>query len=238
MACLRYILLLHRDVPRAAKFYNEGLGLPIKVLTERWAELQSGTATIALQAVDGCVSCSILVCTDVVHRQGLTSHLPHPFSPREAFVSTGYTPFLSFQVTDLQSTLTRCLQLGAAMDGGVKYTSHGKVYLFCTSRWSASVCSSVCLLCNKSKLCHGLSIGCCFTSTRGRANDQHIWRERGFRRAIGSASAVIWKLALCLLQSKDEGLQCMDKDIWWTVKWLSLIRTPKRTLANFQAKIL
>lgn len=50
---LRYVLLLQRDVGKAAKFYSEGVGLQLKVLTERWAELQSGPATIALKAADG-----------------------------------------------------------------------------------------------------------------------------------------------------------------------------------------
>ena len=50
---LRHILLLQRDVPRAAKFYSEGLGLKIKVLTERWAELHCGSSILALKAVEG-----------------------------------------------------------------------------------------------------------------------------------------------------------------------------------------
>ncbi len=55
MATLRHVLLLQRDVPKAARFYSEGLGLPVAVLTERWAELRAGTASLALKAVDGCV---------------------------------------------------------------------------------------------------------------------------------------------------------------------------------------
>lgn len=55
MAALRYVLLLQRDVPKAATFYNRGLGLKVKVLTERWAELEAGPTTLALKAVDGCV---------------------------------------------------------------------------------------------------------------------------------------------------------------------------------------
>ena len=53
MTSLRYVLLLQRDVPKAAVFYNQGLGLRLKVLTERWAELDAGSATIALKAVEG-----------------------------------------------------------------------------------------------------------------------------------------------------------------------------------------
>lgn len=57
MAVLRHILLLQRDVAKAAAFYHQGLGLAVKTATERWAELQSGGTTIALKAVDGCVAC-------------------------------------------------------------------------------------------------------------------------------------------------------------------------------------
>lgn len=53
MASLKYVLLLQRDVPRAAVFYSQGLGLRLKVLTERWAELDAGATTIALKAVEG-----------------------------------------------------------------------------------------------------------------------------------------------------------------------------------------
>lgn len=53
---LRYIMLLQKDVPKAARFYSEGLGLQLRVLTERWAELESGGTTIALKAADRCVT--------------------------------------------------------------------------------------------------------------------------------------------------------------------------------------
>lgn len=48
---LQHILLLQRNVPRAAKFYSEGVGLNLKVLTENWAELQAGSTTVALKHV-------------------------------------------------------------------------------------------------------------------------------------------------------------------------------------------
>jgi len=37
MSVLRHVLLLQRDVPAAARFYQEGLGLVVTVCTERWA---------------------------------------------------------------------------------------------------------------------------------------------------------------------------------------------------------
>lgn len=50
---LRYVLLLQRDVAAAAKYYSQGLGLGVKVLTDNWAELESGGSIIALKAVQG-----------------------------------------------------------------------------------------------------------------------------------------------------------------------------------------
>lgn len=48
MSILKYMVLLHTDVPRAAQFYAHGLGLAVNVCTQRWAELQSGPCKIAL----------------------------------------------------------------------------------------------------------------------------------------------------------------------------------------------
>lgn len=50
---LRHVLLLQKDLHKAARFYNEGLELPILVLSDRWAELGSGPSKIALKAVEG-----------------------------------------------------------------------------------------------------------------------------------------------------------------------------------------
>ena len=69
MATLRHVLLLQRDVPRAARFYSEGLGLPVAVLTERWAELRAGSTSLALKAVDGCVA--VCLARGVEVAQGL-----------------------------------------------------------------------------------------------------------------------------------------------------------------------
>ena len=46
---------------------------------------------------------------------------------REAYCTTGYTPFLSFQVADLQQTVSNMLHLGATLDGAIKYPASGKV---------------------------------------------------------------------------------------------------------------
>ena len=52
---LRYVLLLQRDLQKAVRFYGEGVGLPVRVVTERWAELSAGPSTLALKAAEGSV---------------------------------------------------------------------------------------------------------------------------------------------------------------------------------------
>lgn len=48
MATIRWIVQLHKDVPKAARFYSDGLGLSLHVCTLNWAELQSGPLKLAL----------------------------------------------------------------------------------------------------------------------------------------------------------------------------------------------
>ena len=60
-ATLRWVLQLHRDVPRAARFYAEGLEFSVNVCTLRWAELQSGPLKLALMHTnDRCGYCCLL----------------------------------------------------------------------------------------------------------------------------------------------------------------------------------
>uniref|UniRef100_A0ACD5ZJW7 Uncharacterized protein n=1 Tax=Avena sativa TaxID=4498 RepID=A0ACD5ZJW7_AVESA len=47
-ATLRWVVQMHRDVPRAARFYAEGLDFGVNVCTLRFAELQSGPLKLAL----------------------------------------------------------------------------------------------------------------------------------------------------------------------------------------------
>ncbi|XP_057980499.1 uncharacterized protein LOC131166186 isoform X2 [Malania oleifera] len=98
MASFRWVLQLHRDVPKAARFYSEGLGFAVDVCTLRWAELQSGPFKLALLQ-----------------------------SPSDHVMQKGYSSLLSFTVTDINTTLTKLMALGAELDGPIKYEIHGKV---------------------------------------------------------------------------------------------------------------
>ncbi|MED6156463.1 hypothetical protein PIB30_014684 [Stylosanthes scabra] len=98
-ASFRWLLQLHRDVPKAARFYSEGLDFTTNVCTLRWAELQSGSLKLALM-----------------------------HSPLEKEVTQkAYSSLLSFTVTDINSTVTKLIALGAELDGPIKYEVHGKV---------------------------------------------------------------------------------------------------------------
>ena len=121
---LRQILLLQRDVPRAAKFYSQSLGLKVNVLTDSWAELCCGSSVLALKAVEGYRLLAL-----IWKRGNFASRLVSLFwqSCREALCSPGYSPFISFSTDDLQRCVTSMLDLGARMDGAVQYTPQGKV---------------------------------------------------------------------------------------------------------------
>ncbi|KDP25349.1 hypothetical protein JCGZ_20505 [Jatropha curcas] len=97
-ASFRWILQLHKDVPKAARFYSEGLDFTVNVCTLRWAELQSDSLKLAFM-------------------QSTNDHI----------VQKGYSSMLSFTVTDINNTVSKLLALGAELDGPIKYEIHGKV---------------------------------------------------------------------------------------------------------------
>ncbi|KAL6296476.1 hypothetical protein ACE6H2_004618 [Prunus campanulata] len=97
-ASFRWILQLHKDVPKAARFYAQGLDFSVNVCTLRWAELQSGPLKLALM-----------------------------HSPNDRVMQEGYSSLLSFTVPDINQTVTKLMALGAELDGPIKYEIHGKV---------------------------------------------------------------------------------------------------------------
>ncbi|VYS68956.1 unnamed protein product [Arabidopsis thaliana] len=97
-ASFRWILQLHRDVPKAARFYAQGLDFSVNVVTLRWAELHSGPIKLALMQ-----------------------------SPSDHVAEKGYSSLLSFTVTDINTTVTKLMALGSQLYGTIKYEIHGKV---------------------------------------------------------------------------------------------------------------
>jgi hypothetical protein len=97
-------MLLVRDVNRTVKFYAEGLQCNVVFVSEHFAELESGGS-----AANGGIKLSIN------RVEG------------EAAVSTGYSPFLCFNVDHLDTIIYKLIQMGATLDGPIKYPAHGKV---------------------------------------------------------------------------------------------------------------
>eukprot|EP00118_Oscarella_pearsei_P010717 m.67463 g.67463 ORF g.67463 m.67463 type:complete len:177 (+) comp35450_c0_seq1:586-1116(+) len=98
-ARLRSVVMMVRDLQRSARFFEEGLGLQVRFANDFWAEVQCGhpSASLLLKQAE-----------------------------REACATAGYSPFLNFDVDDLDSALTKLVSLGGVMDGPVKYPLHGK----------------------------------------------------------------------------------------------------------------
>lgn len=113
---LRHVLLLQRDVPAAAKFYRDGLGLVVNVCTERWAELGNAASATGAPHSDSEIAASA---------PETVIALKHVDS--EAHRATGYSPILSFTVSDLDKTVNNLLRAGASLDGPILYPSRGKV---------------------------------------------------------------------------------------------------------------
>lgn len=89
-------------IEKAVQFYHEALGLPVLRVTDDWAELQiAETVHLSLQSI----------------------------TVDEAQLSTGYSPILTFTVSNLDERITKCIQLGAHLDGPLQYPAHGKVAL-------------------------------------------------------------------------------------------------------------
>lgn len=107
-ASLRWILQLHKDVPKAVKLYSEGLGFTVNVCTHRWAELElrPGPLRLALMEFPTAAVKSI---------------------NSENVLQKEYSSLLSFTVNDINDTVTKLITLGAELDGPIKHESHGKV---------------------------------------------------------------------------------------------------------------
>ncbi|WP_396135025.1 VOC family protein [Chamaesiphon sp. OTE_8_metabat_110] len=48
----KHIMLMVKSIPTSLKFYSEGLGLPVKMSSPGWAELDANGTTIALHAAE------------------------------------------------------------------------------------------------------------------------------------------------------------------------------------------
>ncbi|TDH65358.1 hypothetical protein CCR75_003622 [Bremia lactucae] len=99
MCRLRQVLVLSRDLARSKQFYEKGLGLKLLRSSETYAEYD--------------IRAGVPLCIKLAQS--------------EAACSSGYSPFLNFDIRDLCEAVPRMLMMGAIMDGPIKYPVHGKV---------------------------------------------------------------------------------------------------------------
>jgi len=104
-------------VAQSVNFYQNALGMHVVRHTDDWAELSCPVATSA----DSSSSASFTAPVSANFRLSIKA------VESEAQLSVGYSPFLSFDVDDMDGTVARCAQMGAHLDGPIQYPAHGKV---------------------------------------------------------------------------------------------------------------
>ncbi len=107
-------------VAAAVNFYQNGLGMNIVRHTDEWAELQCPV---------GPPSSSSFPETSTAQQPQTNNNfnLTIQACESEALLGVGYSPFLNFDVNDMDMTVARCVQMGAHLDGPIQYPAHGKV---------------------------------------------------------------------------------------------------------------
>eukprot|EP00977_Amphora_coffeiformis_P008079 scaffold1808_cov158-Amphora_coffeaeformis.AAC.3 len=100
----RIVLMVrgNEGVVAATNFYHKALGLSVQRVTDEWAEIHVGSGS-----------------------DSLTLHLQATYA--EGSLSTGYSPLLTFEVANMDETITACAQAGAHLDGPIQYPAYGKV---------------------------------------------------------------------------------------------------------------
>ena len=98
-ARLRQTLLLVRNVANTVEFLGpSGLGLRVLAKSENYAELEASETTV------------------LAVKEAL----------READLCKGYSPFLCFDVDDVDMLVPNLIMKGATLDGGIKHEPEGK----------------------------------------------------------------------------------------------------------------
>ena len=97
-------------VAQSVNFYQNALGMSVVRHTDDWAELACGVAG-----------------SDLMAPSSAHFRLNIKAVGSEAQLSVGYSPFLSYEVDDMDGTVARCAQMGAHLDGPIQYPAHGKV---------------------------------------------------------------------------------------------------------------
>jgi len=130
---LRHVMLLSADVRAALQFWGPG-GLGLAVVgapTERWATLRldgkSGDENDEGEETRASSSASASAPASSPSSKK-TASPPPPFpllaikhAEGAAQTTTGHSPFLAFEVQDLQRTVEGCLSAGGRLDGAIRH---------------------------------------------------------------------------------------------------------------------
>jgi predicted enzyme related to lactoylglutathione lyase len=124
-------MLLVRDVSRAVAFFGErGLGLSVLRQSEEVAQLGSSALSSPHTHLKGGME-SRRTSAHEAERESppgaAVLTLQAVAAGSEAPLSVGFTPMLTFEIEDMDVTVPRLLQMGAHLDGAIKYAPHGKV---------------------------------------------------------------------------------------------------------------
>jgi catechol 2,3-dioxygenase-like lactoylglutathione lyase family enzyme len=107
-------------VAAAVNFYQNGLGMAVIRHTDQWAEL--------VCPVGGSSSSNSTANNKSTNHHSMQFQLSiQAVESSEASLCVGYSPFLNFDIDDMDSVVARCVQLGANLDGPIQYPAHGKV---------------------------------------------------------------------------------------------------------------
>ena len=110
-------------VAAAVNFYQNGLGMAVVRHTDDWAEL---TCPVGPSSSNTNIK-NTNNNDDTDPPTQTNFHLSIQSSDSEAQLSAGYSPFLNFDVDDMDMIVARCVQMGANLDGPIQYPAMGKV---------------------------------------------------------------------------------------------------------------
>ena len=98
---LRNLILMAQNPSKTANFLVQTVGLIVKHESAAMVELRdtSDILPIIIKSSDG-LSPSVL--------------------------STGYSPVMTFDVSNMEASITKAIELGGILDGGIKYPVYGK----------------------------------------------------------------------------------------------------------------
>jgi predicted enzyme related to lactoylglutathione lyase len=105
----RIVLMVRgtEGITTAVNFYHKAMGLRVLRVTDDWAELSSHSTM----------------------NNGITLSLQAMNTANEAQLCMGYSPWITFTISNMDETISACVQAGAHLDGPIQYPAHGRVAL-------------------------------------------------------------------------------------------------------------